>query len=356
MSTPTAGQPTAPAAAAAQPAAQSPSNNSSSNSATTIDAQAAEAIAQEAEALAAEAEEGQESTDNNDDDESESSESEAPKLSKKEAKAEKDAIKELKKRLKLKVDGQEFEEEIDLNDDEALIKHLQKAKAFDKKAQESAMSKKQLEGLVEALKTNPADVLAQLGLNVDELAYNHLNKVLEDSKKSPEQLEYEKAIAERDALKKEKEELAKAREAAEIENLRNQAAATIQDEILTVLKASDGILSPEDPEVIADIARAMLRYTNANQKVDIKDVVKVVENRQLERLKRLSSKWDEATFTKIFGKQKMEELRKARLAKKKAVKTETARQIPSTGETKPPEPPKEVKKVAYKDFFSPYKK
>ena len=43
---------------------------------------------------------------------------------------------QLKKKLKLKVDGQEIEEEVDFNDEEGLKKHLQKSKAFDKRLKE----------------------------------------------------------------------------------------------------------------------------------------------------------------------------------------------------------------------------
>jgi len=45
-------------------------------------------------------------------------------------------VQELKKKLKIKVDGEEFEEELDFNDEEGLKRHIQKAKAFDKRAKE----------------------------------------------------------------------------------------------------------------------------------------------------------------------------------------------------------------------------
>ena len=71
--------------------------------------------------------------------------------------------KELKKKLKLKVDGEEYEEEIDFNDDENLRKHLQKSKAFDKRAKEFTGYKSQVEQLLKMLEEDPEALLEKMG-------------------------------------------------------------------------------------------------------------------------------------------------------------------------------------------------
>ena len=264
--------------------------------------------------------------------------------------AAEEEIKQLKKKLKLKVDGQEIEEEIDFEDDEALIKNLQKAKAFDKKAQESAEYRKQMEGLLGALRENPAAVLQELGMDVNQMAYDQLNAYLEEEKKSPEQKRLEEIERERDSLKAEKERLAEEKATAEEQRLRDEAASQIQEDILGTLKEHTGIMSADDPEAIGDIARAMFRYAQAGQDVEVKDVIKTVENRYVEKLRKRAENWDEATFNKIFGKKKMSELRKKRVATKK-VKTQTAKQVAETGKTAPKEPEKAPEKKSYRDFF-----
>lgn len=267
-----------------------------------------------------------------------------------EQEAKEEEIRELKKKLKLKVNGKELEKEIDFNDEENLVKELQKAAAFDSKAEETAQYRKQLEAILGGLQSNPGALLAELGLDVDELAYNHLNRIVEEAQKSPEQIEQEKMKARLEELEAEREQLAQEKAHAEQERMKDEAAAQIQDQILGELDGYEGILSKDDPEVIGDIARAMYRYMQAGQDVDVKDVIPVVEERYLEKLRSRAQNWDEKTFNKIFGKKKMDELRKTRVKRKKA-KTETARQIAETGVKTPEQPTEEGPKMSYRDFF-----
>jgi len=65
----------------------------------------------------------------------------------------------LKKKLKLKVDGQEIEEEVDLGDDEYLKRELQKSKAFDKRVKEHAAYKSQVDQLLQMLQNDPESLV-----------------------------------------------------------------------------------------------------------------------------------------------------------------------------------------------------
>jgi hypothetical protein len=270
--------------------------------------------------------------------------------SEEEVEAQKEEIKQLKKKLKLKVDGQEIEEEIDFEDDEALIKQMQKARAFDKKAQESATYRKQMEGLLSALQDNPAAVLQELGMDVNELAYNQLQQYLEDEQKSPEQKEAEQMKARLEELEKERQQLQEEKQQAVEERLRDEAASEIQEDILSALTDHKGVLSADDPEAIGDIARALYRYAQAGQDVQVQDVIKTVEKRYVEKLRKRAEAWDESKFNEVFGKKKMNELRTKRVRGKKAT-TQTAKQVADSGKTAPKEPAAPEKKLSYKDFF-----
>lgn len=260
-------------------------------------------------------------------------------------------IQNLKKKLKLKVDGEEIEEEIDLANEEELVRRLQKAKAFDKRAGEFTGFKKNVENFFNELKSNPFEVLQNLGFNVDEMSEQHLTKKVEELKKSPQQLEQEKMQKELETLRKEKEDATKRAEQAEMEKLRNQQAAEIETDIVTALKASTTSL-PESPFVISRIAQSMLlAMKKGYHNVTAKDVIPVVEKQFKDELQQIFGKLPEEILEQLIGNPNIERLRKHRIKRKQESQTKTANQISkdvgktSTNDKKP------EKKISYKDFF-----
>lgn len=272
---------------------------------------------------------------------------------------EKKELDNLKRKLKLKVDGQEIEEDVDLSDDEYLIKNLQKSKAFDKKAQETATIKKQFQGLLDGLTKDTVSVLRELGIDVDELAYNHLDSKVKELSKSPEQIAQEKMQKEYEQLKAEKERLQQDKDKAEQEKMLNEEASRVENEIISALDKHNGLLSSDDPTALADISRAMLRAMSKGM-VDVKveDVLPIVERQYAEKLqKRLGtlSKKDAALVEKLLGKDLFEDARKRRLTKKKKSQIEASKQtIQDTGTSSEPKGEKENDKTSYKNFFKPY--
>ena len=279
-------------------------------------------------------------------------------VSQEEAKAqekEEAQLKELRKKLKLKVDGQEIEEEIDLSDDEALTKHIQKAKAFDKKAQELAQMRKEVEQLVQLAQDNPTALLQEFGHDVDKMVQEYVEAQLEQMKKSPEEVAREEAIKKQQELEQKVKQLEEEKNSAEMERIRNEQAAAIQQEIMDSLNTNSSILTAEDPEVIADISRAMLRAMNKGiTDVTVKDVIPVVEERYIQKLRNRLEHVDDKVLEKAFGKNIINRLRQGRLKKAKA-KTQTAKQIiKETGASQEPKKEQEVDKQSYKDFFKLY--
>ena len=184
----------------------------------------------------------------------------------------------LKKKLKLKVDGQEFEEEVDFNDEDSLRRHLQKSKAFDKRMQEFSGYKQQVDMILEMLENDPEGLLEKMGKNVDELAESRLRRRVEELKKSPEQLEKERMAKELQELREEKKRIQEEKEMAEMEKMRNQHAIQIQNDIKEALDAQNTVLPKRNPTIIARIGQAMfLAMKNGYPEVTAKDVIPFVE-------------------------------------------------------------------------------
>lgn len=265
------------------------------------------------------------------------------------------ALKALKKKLKIKVDGQELEEEIDFNDDEGLKKRLQKARAFDRAAQESSSLKKQMADLIDLITKDPVSLLQRAGHNVDELAEKHIERMIEQAKKSPEQIEQEKMREELRLAKEEAERLKAEKETAELERLRDQEAKNIENEISQYLDSTKSAFPKNNPWVLRNVAQYMIAAMNAGyNEVSVKDVMPLVENQFKSDLQEMFGTMPEEVMEQLIGKGNIDRLRKMRLKQRK-VSTETAKQIAKpTGQEPKKEQNKGQKKKSYKDLFNIY--
>jgi len=261
-------------------------------------------------------------------------------------------IQNLKKKLKLKVDGEDIEEEIDLNNEEELKKHLQLSKAAQKRMQETATLKKQLAEFVETMKKDPGTVLAQLGISVDEFAEKHIEKMIESAKKSPEQLEKEKMEQELKALKEQVEKEKRDKENAELERLRDQEAANIEKDINDYLTSAKSVLPKSNPWVLRTTAQYMLlAMKNGYNNVTVKDVIPVVERQFQSDLQELFGVMPEDTMEMVIGKNNLERLRKMRLKQRKVQTTTTNQIAKSTGNERPRDEKPQGKQKTYKSLF-----
>jgi hypothetical protein len=276
----------------------------------------------------------------------------------KDGKISKEEAKQLKKTLKIKVDGQELEETIDFDDEESLKRYIQKSKAFDKRNNEYVSYKSQVDKLLEMLEKDPAAALAKLGHDVDKLAESHLSRKIEELKKSPEQIEREKMEKELQDLREEKKRIEEEKSKAEMERLRNESAQQIENEISEALGSANSVLPKKNPVVLQRIAQTMLMaMNNGYPEVTAKDVIPLVEKQWKQELNDLFSVLPEDTLEMLVGKQNLERHRKKYLANKRSnVQTATAKQIvKDTGIKKEiegkPYNPKEAK-AKFKRMFS----
>lgn len=257
---------------------------------------------------------------------------------------------ELKKKLKLKVDGQEYEEEIDFNDEENLKKHFQKSKAFDKRVQEFQSYKAQVDQLLKMLEEDPEAVLEKMGKNVDDLAEKRLTRKVEEMKKSPEQIEREKMEQELKELRDAKKKADDDRKNSELERMRNEQAQQIETDISAALDSTKSMLPKKNPLVLQRITSTMLMaMKNGYPNVTAKDVIPLVEKQWKQELNEFFNVLPEDTLEMLVGKQNFDRVRKTRVAQQKA-KTTTARQVvQESGVKHEVEEKKQPKRM--RDFF-----
>jgi hypothetical protein len=270
----------------------------------------------------------------------------AGEISKKEAQV-------LRKKLVLKVDGEEIEEEVDWNDEDGLKKHLQKSKAFDKRSKEFSSYKTNVDAFLKRLQDDPESLLEEMGYDVDSMSEKRLSKKIEELKKSPEQLEKEKMQKELESLKKRIESEEKEKERLELEAKRNQHAMEIQEGIMKGLEDTKSKLPKDNPRVIEMIGQNMLfAMKNGYPNVTPKDVIPIVERQYRDEIRKFMDISPEDLIEEFVGKDNLARYRKKQLAaSRSSVKTETPKQmIRDTGTSKPKEEVKEKK--SFKKLFS----
>lgn len=263
----------------------------------------------------------------------------------------KDEANALKRKLKLKVDGEEFEEEIDLNDEDNLKKHLQKSKAFDKRVKEFSTYKSQVDQLIEMLEKDPESVLERMGVDVDSLSKKRIERKIEEMKKSPEQIEKERMEKELEELRAEKKKAKESADKAELERMRNEQAQQIETDITSALESAKSILPKKNPLVLQRISATMLlAMKNGYPDVTAKDVIPLVEKQWQAELNELFSALPEESIEKLVGDKNIDRLRKRRIQQKRA-ETVTAKQVAnqSVGKRVEEETPK--KPLRMRDFF-----
>jgi hypothetical protein len=261
-------------------------------------------------------------------------------------------VRDMKRKFKLKVDGQEIEEEIDLSDEESIKKHLQLSKVAQKRMQESAMLQKDVETFIQQMQKDPINAISQLGVNFDSLAEQYVNQKLEELEKSPEQLEREKQIKELEELKAEREELRQKAEQAEQKRLQEKYVAEIDNDIDAALSDSNFQL-PKSPYVVKRMAETMmLAMEKGYHNVKAKDILPVVEKQFHSDFQEMFGRLPEEVIEQMMGKNTVDRLRKYRVSKARKAKTQTARQIAKeTGQSSKGKEPQSQEKIPMKDFF-----
>lgn len=226
---------------------------------------------------------------------------------------------ELKKALKIKVDGEEFEETIDFNDEEGLKRHLQKSKAFDKRLKEFSGYKSQVEQAFDLLMKDPEAFMEKVGLNVDDIAERRLARKIEEMQKSPEQIEAEKMRKELEDYKKREKELQEKAQKAELERLKNEQAMQIETDINDALESTKSILPKRNPAIMQRIAQTMLlAMQKGYHNVTAKDVIPLVEKQYKEEVMSVLGSSSDEILEMFATKERLNNYRKSKVQARKA--------------------------------------
>lgn len=254
-------------------------------------------------------------------------------------------------KYKVKIDGQEVE--LGLDD---LKKYASMGKAAQKRMEEAAnvrkendTLKKEIQTFFEMLKSDPLSILQDdsLGLDVKKLAEEVMNKEIERAKKSPEQLEIERLQKELEGKNKREKELEDNKKRSEYEKMQNEAAASIEKDILEALETKE---LPKSPYVMNRMIGMMHLAAKEGIKLTAKDVLPIVKKQIHEDFKNVSGLMPEEQLEAILGEDKVKALRKRYLAKVK--QTQSAKDIKSTGgDVQSSNNQKSKQAVNARDFF-----
>lgn len=264
--------------------------------------------------------------------------------------ATKEEVRSMIEEFHLKVNGKDYVKTIDLNDKEAIKKELQMAMAGRHSMQEAAELRKVLSQDIERLKSDPFSVLAELGLDSDEIAYQHLERKLEQSKKDPAELEKEQMQQELEKAYKELEEQREKARAQEEQRMYQEAAASLENEILEALDDNPDL--PSTPAVMTEIGKTMKWAISQGFKdVTVKDVIPTVKSKLQRDLSTLFDKLPEDAFEKYISKQKLDAYRNKRVQEiKKAPKTSPIQSKVKAQSNQKKETPAK-KRVSMEDFL-----
>ena len=265
----------------------------------------------------------------------------------------KEEIKALKKKFDLKVNNKTKSVELDLNNDSEIQKYLEKALGADEKFQEAASIRKQMEGLINELKTNPIALLKhpELGIDLMKLAEEVMSQELEELQLTPEQKrirELESALKEREEKEKKAQE---ERDAMNKAKLEQEAAISLNEDIIDALQNST---LPKSPFVVRRIVDTLLSaMEEGHTDVKVKDIIPFVEQTILGDLNQLFESAPDDTFDKVMesviGKKNLDKYRKKQVTKVKSAPKPVIKQ--NNAAPVKQEPTKDAPIKKFKDVF-----
>lgn len=262
-------------------------------------------------------------------------------------KVEEKALEKKLKKLKLKVDGEEYEEEFDLDDDEYLTKQLQMAKMAQKRAQSYSQLEKEVAAFIQQLKTNPKKALASdlVGLDIKQLAAEIIEEEIERSQKSPEALEKERLEEELRAIKEERE---REKEEARQKQLSEKQQQDFERYDRLFEKALETTDLPKTPYTVKRMADWMYLALDHGVEIEPQEVANLIYDEMKSELNQMFEVMPEEVIEKIIGENNLNRVRKKKIA---AAKAKNASTQPIIGKPKETEQKQEVKKIKAKDFF-----
>lgn len=267
-------------------------------------------------------------------------------------KEEKKIVQELKRKLKYKVDGQEFEDELDFNDEEKMREMLQLSKVARKRMNEYSTLDKQVGAFLEKLKKDPRSVLSHpdIGMDLKKFAADIIEDEIERSKKSPEQLRAEELETELKRLKEERENEKKSAREREIEALEEKEFERYNTLIEKAVASTE---LPNSPYVVQKMADYLILAVQNGIEIDPLALAPIVRDEVMNDIQELFKVAPVELIEKLVGKDKLKEVRQKAIKAVKNPETASATggsKIPDVAKGSSPVKSSEPKKN-FKDFF-----
>lgn len=239
----------------------------------------------------------------------------------------KEEIREMKRKMKLKVHGREIEKEIDFMNEKEMKQLLEKAYGADTTFQEAARTKKQMQALAEMLHKDPFALMREAGLDPDELTAKYMEDRLKEFEKSPEQKQLEDLQRQVQQEKERREALEREKFEGEQARIQESYMRDMDDQITTALSSAQ---LPKSPYVVKRIAEYLSIGLEQGKQLSVKDVVPLVEKSIRKEIQEMFEVFPEDVIETFLGDNVLNKMKKKRLSKMKEV--QSASGVKQTGQ------------------------
>ena len=251
----------------------------------------------------------------------------------------------MSKRMKIKVDSQEFDEELPFEFDENnkaqvdyIRRHLQMSKAASKRMQEAAVTRKQAEQFLEALNNDPMRVLSNPKIMGEEkfreIAEAFLSKKLQEQMLSPEE---RSRLEKEDRLRKYEEQEKQRQEAEQSEKIQRLQEHYTDHYQKVIVGALEGSNLPKNPFTVKRMAELMQKNLQYGMELEPSTLAQLVREDYQKELVALIGSSNPEQILGLFGEEVSQKIRKHDLEKLKSGnpgfsprQTQGATQTPNT--------------------------
>lgn len=235
-------------------------------------------------------------------------------------------VPKMSKRMKIKVDAQEFDEELPFEFDENnkaqvdyIRRHLQMSKAASKRMQEAAVTRKQAEQFLDALNNDPMRVLSNPKIMGEdkfrEIAEAFLSKKLQEQMLSPEE---RSRLEKEDRLRKYEEQEKQRQEAEQSEKIQRLQEHYTDHYQKVIVGALEGSNLPKNPFTVKRMAELMQKNLQYGMELEPSTLAQLVREDYQKELVALIGSSNPEQILGLFGEEVSNKIRKHDLDKLKS--------------------------------------
>lgn len=233
----------------------------------------------------------------------------------------------MKKKLKLKVDGEEFEEEIDFADEEGLARKLRMAKAAENRIAKAKTATAKAMELIQAIENGDEEFFEKLGPKGQAAAEKFLLKKIHEQMETPEQ---KQARIEKEELERFRNQDKLSKEQAEKRALEEKSYKYAQDYQNTIIGALEKAGLPKSPEAVKRMAGLLNKNLDLGLDLTADELASEYRNEVLGIMKSITGSADGDQLIALFGDEIANKIRKSDLKKLQEKHSQLFQSKPST--------------------------